>query len=360
MSLSINWATSTITIPIADLSLVSSNVYTYDTSNFHTQVGLLQDSEQGITYDDIISYNSPYSVVGVTYAPKIELINGFKVQFEDGLYSVTLTGSNNNLFDIGSGKLVRNNVQVIPTNSAGLQTVATGSGVTSQDVTAIANAVDNILLDDFANVSATVDNNAIALAVETQLADDFSLVNTNIANIPTTDLTPVRGDIAALNDFNPSTQKVANVGTVDVTTLNTDMRGTDNANTLPPIAATAIRDAVWSATIRTTTDSNNVNIISVNGVNVASIDEFKSTPTVVDNNAIAASVDSILLDNFNALDTAIAAIPTVDMTKINLIAEILGLDSANPVTISESSYSSTNTNVTITDNGNGSYTLTKT
>jgi hypothetical protein len=67
------------------------------------------------------------------------MINGFSIEYDDsgGAYSVRLSGSNNNLFDVEAGILVQNTVQVIAGNSAGL------IDVPSVDTAAIISAVED-------------------------------------------------------------------------------------------------------------------------------------------------------------------------------------------------------------------------
>ena len=78
-------------------------------------------SEEGIVFDDALSHNTEITVAGTTLARSIEMINGYQVQFTpDSQWTVQLEGSNNNLWSVGDGILSQNQVQVIPTNSAGL------------------------------------------------------------------------------------------------------------------------------------------------------------------------------------------------------------------------------------------------
>jgi hypothetical protein len=65
-------------------------------------------------------HNTEVTVAGTTFARAVEIIAPYSVEFEDGQYTIILEGSNNNIFDVASGILVQNQVQVIPTNSAGL------------------------------------------------------------------------------------------------------------------------------------------------------------------------------------------------------------------------------------------------
>ncbi len=130
MVLSVDWPNQLISVPQADLTLVSGTLYTMDTETyFRTQLMALMDDEEGIIWPTPMRHNTEVTVAGVTYARIIEIINGYQVQFTpDSQWSVRLEGSNNNIWDIENGVLVQNQVQVIPTNSAGLIVVETGGG----------------------------------------------------------------------------------------------------------------------------------------------------------------------------------------------------------------------------------------
>jgi hypothetical protein len=118
MAISIAWATKVITVPQADLTFISGTLYELDTEAFRLQLKALEAGEEGIVELDTHRHNTEVTVAGVTYARTIEIINGYTITFEDGQYAVRLVGSNNNLFD--EGVINRNQVSVIPTNSAGL------------------------------------------------------------------------------------------------------------------------------------------------------------------------------------------------------------------------------------------------
>ena len=127
-----------IIIPQADLTLIDAGppaLYEFDTDTFFTEVKALEASAVGIAYQNAIDHNPAYTVAGETYARKIEVMNStnnnpvlggpnteeYEVFFDpDTQYSVKLTGSNNNLFDLQNGILANNTTQVIPTNSGGL------------------------------------------------------------------------------------------------------------------------------------------------------------------------------------------------------------------------------------------------
>jgi len=133
MALSINYKTGLITIPKADLTLVTGTLYELNVNTFRQWLKDLEDDESGMAWADTHTHNTQYTIAGVTYARAVNIINGYSVEFEDGSYSVRLVGANTNLADIQSGILMQNTVQVIPGNSAGLIVVTQGSGVTAQD-----------------------------------------------------------------------------------------------------------------------------------------------------------------------------------------------------------------------------------
>jgi hypothetical protein len=131
--ISVDWVTKIVTIPKSYLSLVSGTLYTMDTDQFLTDLRDLEaDGDEGICYPTAATHNAEYEAVGVTYARAVLMHNGYSVTFEDDQYTVRLEGSNNNIFDVAGGILNQNQVQVIPTNSAGLITVATGAVTPSE------------------------------------------------------------------------------------------------------------------------------------------------------------------------------------------------------------------------------------
>lgn len=132
MAISIDYSTSpyTISVPQADLTLISGTLYELDTNQLRLDLKALEAAQQGIVFGDTHRHNSEYTVAGVTYARSFELLNStvlpglvdeYQIQFTpDAQYSVRLAGSNNNVFDVESGILVQNQVQIIAQNSAGL------------------------------------------------------------------------------------------------------------------------------------------------------------------------------------------------------------------------------------------------
>lgn len=127
MSLSINWASKVITIPQNYLTHVEGDIYKLDVNQFRLDLKSLEDSEEGMTFPDTHQHNTEVSVGGVTLGRVVEIINGYTITFEEGMYMVNLFGANNNISDVTN----LNYVSVRSANSAGL--IVSGSGVTEQD-----------------------------------------------------------------------------------------------------------------------------------------------------------------------------------------------------------------------------------
>ena len=122
MAITIDFPAKVVTVPQADCTFVSGTFYRLPTKTvFKAAVDALVAGEEGMPFQPPIDHNTEYTVVGVTFAPKIEMINSYMVEFTPNTqWSVELTESNNNIWDVGGGILVQNQVQVIPTNTAGL------------------------------------------------------------------------------------------------------------------------------------------------------------------------------------------------------------------------------------------------
>lgn len=139
MSYSVDWVTKVITIPTADLTLISGTRYSLSMSDFLAEVRRLEwDFTDGLWAPAILDHtNTRFGFAGANYAPFDELINGYTVQITGLAERVDLLGSNNNFIDV----LVVTGVSIVPSNSAGLQIIISGSGVTPQDKIDIANQV---------------------------------------------------------------------------------------------------------------------------------------------------------------------------------------------------------------------------
>lgn len=135
MAISIDWGNKIINIPQSYLTNVSGTLYELDTDQFRLDLKALEDDEAGMPFPDTHRHNTEVTIAGTTYARTIEIINGYSITFEDGAYSVRLTGSNNNFFDVENGILNQNTVQIIAQNSAGLIVKSIGSGLSTEEAT---------------------------------------------------------------------------------------------------------------------------------------------------------------------------------------------------------------------------------
>lgn len=143
MAYQVDWTTKVVTIPQADLTLVSAGIYELNVLTFWSAIHAIQSNE-GIPYIAIMRSNAPVTISGVVYARSVEVVNGYTIEFEDGQYQVNLVGANNNILDTR----VQNQVSINPSNSAGLQVVTTGSGVLPSDITDIKNAIFAQIMED--------------------------------------------------------------------------------------------------------------------------------------------------------------------------------------------------------------------
>lgn len=120
MAITIDWGSKVISVPQSFLTLLSGTNYTLDTNAFHIALKDLEDSEDGIAFPPTHRHNTVVTLGGIQYARVIEMINGYTITFENGAYSVSLIGSNNNILDVVN----LNQVSIRANNSAGLINIA--------------------------------------------------------------------------------------------------------------------------------------------------------------------------------------------------------------------------------------------
>ena len=136
MAITIDWPTGVITIPQADLTLISGTLYELDTDAFRLVLKDLEDDEDGMAWPATHRHNTTVTISGTTFVRSIEIINGYSITFSpDSQYSVRMDGaSNNNFHDVEAAILNQNQVQIIAQNSAGNTITATGiSGLTAAE-----------------------------------------------------------------------------------------------------------------------------------------------------------------------------------------------------------------------------------
>jgi len=138
VTISVNPATRIITVPLADLTLVTAAsgsfgaVYSYNVDAYRLELRDWEDSADGMGAPPTHNHNTEVTLAGVTYARVFEQVNGYTTTFEldTPAQQVSLFGANHNIGDVQNV----NGVGLIINNSAGLQTVVQGSGLdTGQD-----------------------------------------------------------------------------------------------------------------------------------------------------------------------------------------------------------------------------------
>lgn len=138
MAITIDWGTKVISVPKADMTLITStpyDVYELDLDVFRLRLKELEASVEGMPFRHTHEHNTEVTISGTTLARVIEIVNGYTVTFEDDQYAVNLVGANSNIGD--ENILNLNQVSVRSFNSAGLIVVDRGNS------SAIADAVWN-------------------------------------------------------------------------------------------------------------------------------------------------------------------------------------------------------------------------
>lgn len=181
MAFSVDPITHLITIPQTDLTFISGTLYQHDTDAFRLELKTWEATLVGMAHQKTNDHNTEVTIAGIIYARSINMLSPYTVEYENGFYSVILAGSNNNIWDIQSGLLFQNNVQVIPGNAAGLIVAETGtSGLTPQESAAL--------------IQNTADLSAIAADIVT-IDGNIATIETDIGTIQL-DITGIQADTA--------------------------------------------------------------------------------------------------------------------------------------------------------------------
>lgn len=132
MSYSVNWITKVVSVPTADLTLVSGTRYSLSMPNFLAEIRRLEwEFTEGLWAPAILDHtNTRTDFAGANYAPFDDMLNGYTVQFTGIATRVDLLGSNNDLVDV----LLPTGVSVVPSNSAGLQIYTEGAASIQLDL----------------------------------------------------------------------------------------------------------------------------------------------------------------------------------------------------------------------------------
>lgn len=119
MSYAVDWVARRITIPQADLTFVSAGRYRLDTDTFRKEVRRLEwVFSEGAWAAQILEYTAATLLSGTLFAPVLEVINSYEIEFEEfaSSYLVEIDGANTNVADV----IVLNNVSISTKNSGGL------------------------------------------------------------------------------------------------------------------------------------------------------------------------------------------------------------------------------------------------
>ena len=183
MTISVDGPAQVITVPKADTVLTGTDpttgreLRTYDTDTFHVELREWGDTEAGRAWagGGFPTHTYQTNILGsITYAPTLEVLSPWRVTFEDGTYQVTIEGTNNNIHLVATV----NQVQIVPTNSAGLQLVSSGSGLSVAQDTSLTN-IENFLT----SIEGGLDHDEIMRILLAATAGKLSGADTTTINI---------------------------------------------------------------------------------------------------------------------------------------------------------------------------------
>jgi len=131
MAITIDYTTRIIDVPQSDLTFVMGTTYELDIDVFRLALKDIEDDVGGMPFVDSHTHNTEVVISGITYARFIQIINGYRLDFEDTgtHYTVNCIGANHNLNDVS---IFGGHFTLVPNNSAGLISVDTGSGLTTE------------------------------------------------------------------------------------------------------------------------------------------------------------------------------------------------------------------------------------
>jgi hypothetical protein len=115
MAITINWTTRTIDVPLSFMTFVSGQTYRLDADVFRLALKDLEDDPEGMAFPRTHSHNAEVLLSGVTYARVVEVINNYRIMFENTgtPYIIEIVGANHNIGDVtefdGSYSMVLNN-----------------------------------------------------------------------------------------------------------------------------------------------------------------------------------------------------------------------------------------------------------
>ncbi len=188
MAISVKWGTGLITINQSDteVTFISGTTYELDTDAFRLALKALEDNEEGMPYPRITKHNTVVVIDGVNYVRSWEIINGYTIQcLPNSSWRLKMDGLSNNNFH-SEGILILNDVQVIPSNSAGNTETGT-SGLT------VGEAAELVLIRKlFSNRQEVVLDTGVVY-LRTYDDDGSTLIQENIMTDPNDAAPPLDG-----------------------------------------------------------------------------------------------------------------------------------------------------------------------
>ncbi len=141
MATTIDFGSKVISVPLADLTLIDSDIplYEQDVDAFRLELKALEQTVEGMGHTATHVHNTIVTLSGVTYARTVEILAPYTVTYEDAQYAVRLVGANHNIADVKN----LNQVSLIIGNSGGLIETTIqlpGSGLSAGEKVSLANA----------------------------------------------------------------------------------------------------------------------------------------------------------------------------------------------------------------------------
>ena len=144
MAYAVNWTTKVVTVPLADMTLVSGSNYALDAGDVWIELRRLEASpSDGLWADQIAEFVNTQVLSGLSYSAILKMINGYTWDTDTTNKTISLLGINSNLLDVF---IPGNGISVLANNSGGKITV--GSGVTQQDKDDIENQVHTRIMEN--------------------------------------------------------------------------------------------------------------------------------------------------------------------------------------------------------------------
>lgn len=128
MAIDVDWAGADLNpyrifIPKADMPIIqaSPEIRELALDDFRLALRDIEATVEGAPWPETHTYRPPSTLSGTTFARQVRILAPYTVEFEDGLYSVSITGGNHNIGDVN----VKNSVSLIIVLSGGAIEVAT-------------------------------------------------------------------------------------------------------------------------------------------------------------------------------------------------------------------------------------------